>query len=96
MIKLESIINAATSPKAYSTYAAIGVGVTVVLAILNTRKQCKIENEQKSQEGYSEKEACAMACCAASYSTLFLGASTADLSWEKVRTLAQKHGGLII
>ena len=56
MIKLESIINAATSPKAYSTYAAIGVGVTVVLAILNTRKQCKIENEQKSQEGYSEKE----------------------------------------
>ena len=47
-------------------------------------------------KGYSEKEACAMACCAASYSTLFLGASTADLSWEKVRTLAQKHGGLII
>ena len=54
--KLGSIIGTLTSPKAYSTYAAIGVGVTVVLAILNTRKQCKIENEQKSQEGYSEKE----------------------------------------
>ena len=56
MIKLGSIISAATSPKAYSTYAAIGVGVTVVLAILNTRKQCKIENEKKYNKIYMMRE----------------------------------------
>ena len=48
-------------------------------------------------KGYSEKEACRLACCAASYSTLFLGASTADLSWDKVLSLrsrgAMQSGG---
>lgn len=39
-------------------------------------------------KGYPPKEACFLACCAASYSTLFLGASTADLTWEKVLDLA--------
>ena len=42
-------------------------------------------------KGYSEKEACELACRAASYSTMFLGASTADLSWEKVMELAEKE-----
>lgn len=45
-------------------------------------------------KGYSEKEACALACRAASYSTLFLGASTADLSWEKVLSLVNEHGSV--
>lgn len=54
--KLGLIFDKVTSPQAYSMYAAIGVGVTVVLAILNTRKQCQIEYEKKSQEGYLEKE----------------------------------------
>ena len=53
---LNKAINAAFSPKAFSTYAVIGVGVTVTMAILNTRKQCKKEFEKKSQEGYLEKE----------------------------------------
>ena len=42
-------------------------------------------------KGYSEQEACVLACCAASYSTLFLGASTAPLSWEKVLELAGRR-----
>lgn len=54
--KLGCIITKLTSPKAYSTYAAIGVGVTVVLAILNTRKQCQIENEKKAQGSNSEEQ----------------------------------------
>lgn len=54
--KLAFIFDRITSPKAYTTYAVIGVGVTVVMAIMNTRKQCQIENERKSQEGYLEKE----------------------------------------
>lgn len=53
---LNKVIDAAFSPKAFSTYAVIGVGVTVTMAILNTRKQCKKEFEKKSQEGYLEKE----------------------------------------
>ena len=53
---LGKALNTAFSPKAFSAYAAIGVGVTVVMAILNTRKQCKMEYEKKAQEGYSEKE----------------------------------------
>ena len=43
-------------------------------------------------KGYSAQKACALACCAASYSTLFLGASTAPLSWEKVLSLAKEAG----
>ncbi|MBP3872371.1 MAG: carbohydrate kinase family protein [Lachnospiraceae bacterium] len=39
--------------------------------------------------GYDVKEACRLACCAASFSTLYLGASTAPLSWEKVLSLAE-------
>ncbi len=35
--------------------------------------------------GYSVRESCRLACGAASYSTLFLGASTALLSWDKVQ-----------
>lgn len=37
--------------------------------------------------GYSVNEACHLACAAASYSTRFLGASTAPLSWEKVQKI---------
>ncbi len=44
--------------------------------------------------GYSAQKACALACCAASYSTLYLGASTAPLSWEKVLSLAGEDGRL--
>ena len=39
-------------------------------------------------KGYSPKDACSLACCAASRSTLFLGASTARISWEEVLSLA--------
>ncbi len=39
-------------------------------------------------KGYDVKEACSLACCAASYSTLFLGASTAEITWDKVLSLA--------
>ena len=44
-------------------------------------------------KGYSEKQACMLACCAASYSTKFLGASTAPLTWEKVLSLAESAPG---
>ncbi len=37
--------------------------------------------------GYSAQDACRLACNAASYSTLSLGASTAQLNWEKVQSL---------
>ena len=53
---LNKAIDTALSPKAFSTYAAIGVGVTVVMAILNTRKQCKMEYEKKAYEDILEKE----------------------------------------
>ncbi len=45
-------------------------------------------------KGFSAQKACALACCAASYSTLYLGASTAPLSWEKVLSLAGEDGRL--
>ena len=45
-------------------------------------------------KGYFAQKACAIACCAASYSTLYLGASTAPLSWEKVLSLAGEDGRL--
>ena len=48
--KIKFVFDRVTSPKAFTTYAIIGVGVTVVMAILDTRKQCKYENEKKSQE----------------------------------------------
>ena len=42
-------------------------------------------------KGFSAREACSMACCAASFSTQYLGASTAPLSWEKVLSLAKER-----
>ena len=39
-------------------------------------------------KGYSDRDACHLACCAASFSTQYLGASTAPLTWEKVLSLA--------
>ena len=53
---LGKAINVAFSPKAFSTYAAIGVGVTTVLAILNTSKQCKMDYEKKAQKDILEIE----------------------------------------
>lgn len=44
-------------------------------------------------KGYPVKEAISFACGAASYSTLSLGASTAQLSWEKVLSLSKQSGG---
>ena len=41
-------------------------------------------------KGYSVREAGILACGAASYSTLSLGASTAQLSWEKVLSVSGK------
>lgn len=55
-INLRGLFNKVTSPKAFTTYALIGVGVTITMAILNTRKQCEYEYEKKSQEENSEKE----------------------------------------
>lgn len=53
-INLRGLFNKVTSPKAFTTYALIGVGVTITMAILNTRKQCKYEYDKKSQEENSE------------------------------------------
>ncbi len=41
--------------------------------------------------GYAIQDACRLACNAASYSTLFMGASTAELSWEKVVSLGENE-----
>lgn len=54
--KLTDISKKMTSPSAFSTYAIIGVVVTTVLTIVSTRKQCKIENEKKSQVDILENE----------------------------------------
>ena len=55
-INLRGLFDKVTSPKAFTTYALVGVGVTITMAILNTRKQCEYEYEKKSQEENSEKE----------------------------------------
>lgn len=39
-----------TSPKAYATYAGVGVIVTTVLAVIATRKECKREAEKSPEE----------------------------------------------
>lgn len=53
-INLRGLFDKVTSPKAFTSYALIGVGVTITMAILNTRKQCEYEYEKKSQEEKSE------------------------------------------
>lgn len=53
-INLRGLFDKVASPKAFTSYALIGVGVTIAMAILNTRKQCEYENEKKSQEEKSE------------------------------------------
>lgn len=53
--KIKFVFDRITSPKAFTTYAVIGVGVTVVMAILDTRKQCKYENEKKTQRENSDE-----------------------------------------
>ena len=54
-INLRGLFDKVTSPKAFTTYALIGVGVTITMAILNTRKQCEYEYEKKSQEENSRR-----------------------------------------
>jgi len=55
-INLKGLFDRATSPKAFATYALFGVGATITMAILNTRKQCEHEYEKKSQGENLEKE----------------------------------------
>ena len=55
-INFKDISQKATSPTAYSAYAVVGVLATTVLAIVCTRKQCKIESEKNPQMDIPEKE----------------------------------------
>ena len=54
-LNLNELMHKATSPKAYSTYAVIGVIATTVITAICTRKQCKIEAEKKAQRKRNQK-----------------------------------------
>ena len=55
-LNLNELMRKATSPKAYSAYAVIGVIATTVITAICTRKQCKIEAEKKAQTDISKKQ----------------------------------------
>lgn len=55
-MKLTDICKKATTPQAFSTYAAIGVIATTILTVICTRKQCKIESEKNFQTDISENK----------------------------------------